>query len=232
MNTGIQDAVNLGWKLALAAGGAPDTLLDTYETERRRVAKQVVRLTGLAFALEVSDSMVLRMGRRWAAHPVASLLLPRPRLVSLVARIVSGLDTRYPEGAVGRGSGCRRTLRPGSRLLDAALSGGGPESRLHQLTDSSGFHLLVFDDAVDGEVLESLSRRWGANVKARRVNSSGALRPRFPSYVLIRPDGYIATSGNDADLVRAVEYLDEWVGAGGIRSRAHRAGSRADCARP
>jgi 2-polyprenyl-6-methoxyphenol hydroxylase-like FAD-dependent oxidoreductase len=218
MNTGIQDAANLGWKLALAVRGAPDALLDTYETERRRVAKQVVRLTGLAFALEVSDSWVFRIGRRWAAHPVASLLLPRPRLVSFVARVVSGLDTRYRDGAVGRDNGCRRHFGPGSRLPDYALSGGWPESRLHQLTDASGFHLLIFDDVVDKQVLESLSHRWSGTVRVRQVNRSKTPSPRPPSYVLVRPDGYIATCGGDANLVRAVEYLDEWVGAGGIRS--------------
>jgi hypothetical protein len=216
MNTGIQDAVNLGWKLALAARGAPDALLDTYETERRRVAKQVVRLTGLAFALEVSDSWVFRVGRRWAAHPIASLLLPRPRLVSFVARVVSGLDTRYRDGAVGRDNDCRRHLRPGSRLPDCVLSGGGPESWLHQLTDASGFHLLIFNDVVDEQVLESLSRRWGGNVTVRHVNRSRAPSPSPPSYVLVRPDGYIAACGTSPDLVRAVKYLDEWVGPVGF----------------
>jgi hypothetical protein len=218
MNTGIQDAANLGWKLALAARGAPDALLDTYEKERRHVAKQVVRLTGLAFALEMSDFWVPRLGRRFAALPVASLLLPRPRLVSLAARIVSGLDTRYRRGAVDRGSGRRRHFGPGSRLPDSAGSGKWPESRLHQLIDGSGFCLLIFDDLVDDQVLESQAHRWGGTVTSLRVNRLRPQNPRLPSYVLVRPDGYIATCGGDAKLVRAVEYLDEWVGAGGIRS--------------
>jgi 2-polyprenyl-6-methoxyphenol hydroxylase-like FAD-dependent oxidoreductase len=213
MNTGIQDAANLGWKLVLAARGAPDALLDTYETERRRVAKQVVRLTSLAFALEMSDSWVLRMGRRWAAHPVASLLLPNPRLVSFVARVLSGLDTRYRDGAMGRDSGCRTPFGAGRRLPDSSVSGGSPESRLHQLTDGSGFHLLIFDDVVDKQALESLSQRWGGSVRVRHINRSRAQILGLPSYVLVRPDGYIATCGGDANMVRAVEYLDEWVGA-------------------
>ena len=216
MNTGIQDAANLGWKLALAARGAPDALLDTYETERRRVARQVVRLTGLAFALEVSDSWVFRNGRRWAAHPLASLLLPRPRLVSYVARVVSGLDTRYRDGAIGRDYGCRTPFGPGGRLPDYPLSGGWSESRLHKLTDASGFHLLIYDDGVGEEVLETLSRRWGGCVRVRHVNRSRAPTRRLPSYVLVRPDGYIATRGADANLLRAVEYLDQWVGPVGF----------------
>ncbi|MFZ0013285.1 MAG: FAD-dependent monooxygenase, partial [Acidimicrobiia bacterium] len=76
MNTGIQDAANLGWKLAFAARGAPDDLLDTYEAERRPVAKHVVRLTGLAFGIEVSEFAPMAWGRRWAAKPIASLLAP------------------------------------------------------------------------------------------------------------------------------------------------------------
>lgn len=211
MNTGIQDAANLGWKLALVVSGAPDALLETYEAERRRVAKQVVRLTGLAFALEVSDALVLRLGRRFAARPIASLLLPRPKLVSLMARVVSGLDTRYREGAVARQTGCRRGIRPGGRLPDFAVSGEAPG--LHRLLDASRFSLLVFDDSVDDRVLSSVADRWHGVVNVHRVDGSGSAVPRLPSYLLVRPDGYIATCGEDSDMTMLVDYLDEWMGA-------------------
>jgi hypothetical protein len=93
------------------------------------------------------------------------------------------------------------------------LSGGRPELRLHQLTDASAFHLLTFDEVVDEEALESLSHRWGGIVKVRHVNKSSTQIPRLPSYVLVRPDGYIATCGGGHSLVPAVEYLEEWVAA-------------------
>ena len=80
MNTGIQDAANLGWKLAMVLRGAPDTLLSSYEVERRPVAKKVLRLTGIAHAFEISEALPFRIGRRWAAPPVAGLVFPRPRL--------------------------------------------------------------------------------------------------------------------------------------------------------
>ena len=63
MNTGIQDAANLGWKLAIVLRGGPDTLLSSYEVERRPVAKKVLRLTGIAHAFEISDALPFRIGR-------------------------------------------------------------------------------------------------------------------------------------------------------------------------
>lgn len=204
MNTGIQDAVNLGWKLAFATRGSPDGLLDTYQSERRPVARRVVGLTGLAYALEVSRLLPLRLGRGWAARPVASAILPRPRLVSRVARVVSGLDTRYRRGAfVGRGS---PGMRPGSRLVDYTLT-DGPVSRLHQMIDGTAFHLFTTNATADVPVPLDLFQVH------RLVNGwlPGNARPNL-SRVLIRPDGYIAAidEGEDATCVR--DFSRAWIG--------------------
>ncbi|HET9258746.1 MAG TPA: FAD-dependent monooxygenase [Acidimicrobiia bacterium] len=206
MNTGIQDAANLGWKIGLALRGAPDSLLDTYERERRPVAKHVVRLTGLAFALEVSRFAPLRWGRRWAARPAASLLLPHPRLVSAVARMVSGLDTRYRHGAIDEDGGSSR-WSSGMRLPDRVIDQQG--ARLHDLIDAGSFHLLVFDDKVD-----TSSRDWPWEpgvVTIHKLDPPTGSERRHPAWVLVRPDGYIATSNEDSDFGAAQAYLHEWL---------------------
>jgi 2-polyprenyl-6-methoxyphenol hydroxylase-like FAD-dependent oxidoreductase len=211
MNTGIQDAANLGWKLALAVRGAPDILLSSYEVERRPVAKQVIRLTGFAHAVEVSEALPFRIGRRWAARPVAGLVLPRPRLVSLAARAVSGLDIAYRRGSVDDVGVLRRGFRPGSRLPDLPLT-DGPPTHLHGSIDGAGFYLLEFDGQIDDDSREDISQGHEGVVTIRQIARS-SLPPgtRTPSYVLARPDGYIATAGHDSGVERARRYLDRWV---------------------
>lgn len=207
MNTGIQDAANLGWKIGLALRGAPESLLDSYEQERRPVAKHVVRITGLAFALEVSQFAPLRWGRRWAARPVASLLLPHPTLVSGLARMVSGLDTRYRQGAIDDDGGSSRWAS-GMRLPDRVIDEQG--SRLHHLIDASSFHLLVFDDGLD---TSSTDWAWEPGVVTiHMVDPPAGPKRRHPAWVLVRPDGYIATSSQDADFEAAQTYLRRWLG--------------------
>lgn len=197
MNTGIQDAANLGWKLALGARGAPDSLLASYETERRPVARRMVRLTGLAYALEVSEALPLRIGRKYLARPVASLLLPRPRLTSIVARVVSGLDTGYRRGAVGgsRSGKCR----PGDRLPDVVLGNG---SRLHDLIDAASFHLLVTHD----HPLPATADGW-----LRIHTVSRETLPVGTDHVLVRPDGHVAICGVTADRDDLDDYVRAWI---------------------
>lgn len=211
MNTGIQDAANLGWKLAIVLRGAPDTLLSTYEVERRPVARKVLRLTDIAHAFEISEALPFRIGRRWAGRPVAGLVLPRPRLVSLAARAVSGLDIRYRRGAVDDVAGPCRRFRPGRRLADLPLT-HGPSTHLHELIDGSGFHLLEFDGEIDDRPREEILRAYEGTVTIKQVSRSWLpAGTRTPAYVLVRPDGYIATAGDDSGAERARGYLAGWV---------------------
>ncbi len=99
MNTGLQDAVNLGWKLAAAVGGwAPDWLLDSYHAERHPVGAAVLALTGRQFRLNTARTAPRRV-LRWAAHRVVA---PLPPVQGRLAREYSGLAVRYPAPAAAR----------------------------------------------------------------------------------------------------------------------------------
>ena len=99
MNTGIQDAVNLGWKLALVCRGAAGAeLLASYERERLPVARSVLAMTDRAFRVATSRHPVLRGLRAGPVTPVAALLLRSPLLRRAGFRLVSELGIRYPHG--------------------------------------------------------------------------------------------------------------------------------------
>ncbi|WP_329065190.1 FAD-dependent monooxygenase [Amycolatopsis sp. NBC_01480] len=122
MNTGLQDAANLSWKLAaVLSGRLPESLLDTYETERHPVGKRVLRSSGAMIRLA--------MGKQWPARDrmIAGALSVGP-LGRRAAGVVSGIGIRYapPRGA---------DRRVGARAEDADL----PEGRLYELLRGGRF---------------------------------------------------------------------------------------------
>jgi hypothetical protein len=127
MNTGIQDAANLAWKLDAVLGGAPDDVLDTYQSERHPIGKRVLRQSGL-------------MARGVTLHPriarrLRDLLAPRllrlPRVRDAVAGSFAGTELRYPHKR-----GEDRLV--GTRATEIPLLHG----KLTHLQRSAGFVLI------------------------------------------------------------------------------------------
>ena len=93
LNTGVQDAVNLGWKLArVVAGRSPETLLDTYERERHPVGARVLANTRAQTALTRPDAQTE------ALRGVFSELIARPEVNDSLGQMITGLNIRYPLG--------------------------------------------------------------------------------------------------------------------------------------
>ncbi len=128
LNLGLQDAVNLGWKLAAEVRGtAPAGLLDTYESERRPVAERVVMSSRAQSALIAPGSEVTGLRALFAE------LLGDPRNVGRIADLMSGADVRYEMG-------CDHPLA-GRWAPDLNLEGG---VRLAELTRDGRSHLIDF----------------------------------------------------------------------------------------
>ncbi len=195
MNTGIQDAQNLGWKLAAVAKGAPPALLDSYETERRPVAARVLSLSNarLAQVLDQKD-------------------FPVRRDTSTIQ-----LDITYRGTALARDDRAETaSLRAGDRAPDATkLKTTTGERRLFELTRGGRFILLSFgattspiaapcgvdslhvvpEPSGPDEVADTqghLARAYGASAR---------------TLVLIRPDGYIGMISDAGDLSTVTSYL-------------------------
>ncbi|GAA3457736.1 FAD-dependent monooxygenase [Dactylosporangium matsuzakiense] len=132
MNTGLQDAANLGWKLAAAAAGwAPAGLLDTYHAERHAVGKLVLRTSGGLIRLALLQSRAARLGR----DALANLALHLPPAQRALTGTVSGIGIDYPhaprQADVETGSGrLYELLRTGRFALLAPQAPRGYEDRL------------------------------------------------------------------------------------------------------
>jgi 2-polyprenyl-6-methoxyphenol hydroxylase-like FAD-dependent oxidoreductase len=190
MNTGLQDAVNLGWKLAAVLGGwGPEWLLDSYHAERHPVGAAVLALTGRQFRLNTVRSPAGR-ALRWAVH---RLIVPLPPVQARLAGDYSGLSVSYPPvppggGPPGSGPALRRLA--GSRL---------PRARL---TLADGATVSPYDLLHDGRfLLLDQSAAGGAPIRPDRIRnvSYQEAAPRLPPALLVRPDGYVAWASDEPD---------------------------------
>lgn len=199
LNIGVQDAVNLGWKLAqVVAGTSPDRLLDTYQAERHPVAARVLRNTMAQVALLRQDDRTRALSEIIA--PLLTLNEPRRRL----AAEMSGLDIRYD---LGEGHPLL-----GRRMPDLDLSTADGPTRVFTLLHESRPLLLCF-----GELDDFDSAPWADRVRSIRATCTGEWElpvletVSAPTAVLIRPDGYVAWAG-EGSRTGLVEALTRWCG--------------------
>lgn len=188
LNLGLQDAVNLGWKLAAQVNGwAPTGLLDTYQSERYPVGERVMMHSLAQTALMAPGPEV------GALRELFGELLAMPPVVSHMAELLAGSDERYDVGDDHPLSG---------RLVpDLVLDDG---RRVASLLHEARPVLLDLDDGTAA----AATRDWAGRVDI--VHARAADRPA--AALLIRPDGYIAWATDafaEADLVEA---LRRWFG--------------------
>jgi 2-polyprenyl-6-methoxyphenol hydroxylase-like FAD-dependent oxidoreductase len=211
MNVGIQDAANLGWKLALVAAGRADpALLDSYEAERRPVGRALLAFTDRLFTIATSTGAPVALARTRLAPLILPLLATVRPLRAAGFRRIADLDVGYRRSpAVDRGSPVRRPL-PGDRLPDAATG----DTTLHRLIGTPGFHLLLAGPV--GDVVHpvvTVHRLQPADPAWRRLRIRGAAQ------LLIRPDGHLAYRTDTANLTGLRAHLDRWLPVAPVSSK-------------
>lgn len=198
MNTGIQDAMNLGWKLAaVVRGQAPESLLDTYHEERHAVGKRLLMNTQAQGLLFLSGPEVQPL------RDVMTELIGYEQVARHLAAMVSGLEIRYDVG-----TGSHPLL--GRRMPDLKLDGGRLTSSTQALHPGRGV-LLDLDDNVR---LRDKATGWTDRVDivtAAPVSAQPEDGRLATTAVLVRPDGYVAWAapGSHADLSMS---LRRWFG--------------------
>jgi 3-(3-hydroxy-phenyl)propionate hydroxylase len=200
LNTGVQDAVNLGWKLAqVVKEASPESLLDTYHNERHPVAARVLRNTMAQTALLRTDERIKAL--RDSVSELLSMDEPRKRFGAMM----SGLDIHYD---LGEGHPLL-----GRRMPDLDLVTSGGTVRVFTLLHDARAVLL------------NLGKPWGFDISpwAHRVLAIDAKyagdwelpvlgRVAAPAAVLIRPDGYVAWVGDGTD-TGLRDALTTWFGS-------------------
>ena len=235
MNTGIQDAWNLGWKLALVLRGADPVLLDSYQAERQPVGRFVLRLADAPFRVATGTSRVRRV--------VRTRLLPR--LVPLAGRIgplrrvgfriVSELGIRYrgsPLSIEGRPR-LRMGPRAGDRVPDGPIERGDRPAWLHEALSGPRLHLLITGpvDGWDHALVAAATAPFGDLVAVRYLTGDPAPSTGVGGEVLrdagrgllrrlgrgglvqylVRPDGHIGYRCAGTDLGGLTSYLARWL---------------------
>jgi 3-(3-hydroxy-phenyl)propionate hydroxylase len=206
LGTGIQDAVNLGWKLAQVVNKtSPESLLDSYHAERHPVSARVLQNTKAQIVLSKPD------GQHAALREIMTELLgmdePRKHIVGML----SGLDIHYD---LGEGHPLL-----GRRMPDLDLQTADGITRVFTLLHNAKSVLLNLSETGGFDI--SL---WASRVKLIDATYDGVWElpvlgeVSAPSVVLIRPDGYVAWVGDLTD-PELPQTLDKWFGAANPDSR-------------
>jgi 2-polyprenyl-6-methoxyphenol hydroxylase-like FAD-dependent oxidoreductase len=200
LSLGVQDAVNLGWKLAQVIDGtSPESLLDTYRDERHPVAARALRYTMAQTALQRQDERTKALIE--VISELAGMDEPRKRLAGLV----SGLDIRYD---IGEGHPLL-----GRRMPDLKLVGAEGPVRVFELLHEAKAVLLNLGEAGGFDIAP-----WMGRVRLVDAESDGPWElpvlgaVSAPTAVLVRPDGYVAWVSGDSGAIGLHDALTTWVG--------------------
>jgi len=199
LNTGVQDAVNLGWKLAqVVSGTSPDSLLDTYHAERHPVAARVLRNTMAQVALTETGA------RTDALRDIMTGLLGLDEPRKQIAGMVCGLDIHYD---LGEGHPLL-----GRRMPDLDLVTAGGPVRVYSLLHGARPVLLNLGEPGGLDLTP-----WAGRVQLAEAAYAGAWElpvlgeVTAPAAVVVRPDGYVAWVG-DVTGPGLADALTTWFG--------------------
>jgi 2-polyprenyl-6-methoxyphenol hydroxylase-like FAD-dependent oxidoreductase len=194
MNAGIQDMINLSWKLAMVLNGrARPELLDTYQSDRLPVIRQLVRMTERATRAFNSTNPLVHT----AITRLAPIVLARSRVQDKAAPRLGQLAAGYRDCPIAKGGGRIGSLRAGDRVPDLRVG----SRRLYDLLDLSTLTLFV-----NGDVVPEAYQPWRDTVALREVSIDGMP----PGWLLVRPDGYLAAAGAPDDGHLLSRWLDRW----------------------
>jgi 2-polyprenyl-6-methoxyphenol hydroxylase-like FAD-dependent oxidoreductase len=214
--TGIQDASNLAWKLfAVLREGAPDSLLDTFDEERRPIARTVLRETSAASNLVFAMNPVLRFVRERIVFPIMRTAFAQRLLFAKASQ----LEVRYRSSLAvyEKAASARLRVRAGDRAPDVVFANAEGKVSLFELLREFGWVALLGRAGNNHSIIDQLGR---LHIRGLAVADEGDLRDvysdffrlygaRGPFLYLIRPDGHVGLFQGEANPKTLARYLQK-----------------------
>ncbi|MEK6806003.1 MAG: FAD-dependent monooxygenase [Pseudomonadota bacterium] len=216
MNTGLQDAYNLGWKLArVVTRQADERLLDSFEAERIPVAERLLETTDRAFALIVSDSGLAGLLRTRVLARVLAFAMRFERIQKLAYRTIAQIGIQYRSSPLSEPqSGLPPDApRAGDRFpwLRLRFTPGGITEDLYSRYDDTRFNLLLFGQPAPASVDQRILVHCIPDDVANELERVRRHIPK-PSFFLLRPDGHVGLAGRTPSASALSHYLHERLG--------------------
>jgi hypothetical protein len=227
MNTGLQDAYNLAWKLALVIEKkAKESLLDTYTSERAGIAKKVIRSTDNVFNLVTSQHLLIKLFRVYAVPFILKLILKPLEKQKVIRhfffRKISEIGIQYRKSPLSHratlGNFPSHAPKPGDRLPYIQYNEGGQMVNTHEKLNGTGFHLFVFAKGKSPYELISVAENYTSLLSIETIPYSTETKYLYEilgiensGCYLIRPDMYIAYRSVNPEAEHFKKYLQQFL---------------------
>lgn len=227
MNTGLQDAYNLAWKLAgVVNGQIKNSILNSYAAERMPVAKQLLKTTDRAFKIGISTNWFVGLFKKWVMPRLLKKIWGNEQVRSAFFKIVSQTGISYRESTINLHLSKGTKIKAGDRLpyLKIHDEKTGAETDLHEWCNKPGFTLLIlgkFDEMFLFRIAKWITQGYPGMLNFFYLPPSGknievfnALEtlPTQQKAMLIRPDMYIGYINDAVDIGMMDNYLKNVVG--------------------
>ena len=217
MNTGLQDAYNLAWKLALVVKDrANAVLLDSYEAERIPVAQRLLSTTDRAFTLLVSEGWLARLLRTRILARIAAFAMTfeRPRQIAFRTLSQTGISYRTSPLSQTLAGVPDSAPHAGDRFpwLRLKLQANGPVEDLFQQLDDTRYNLIVIGQPAPAAALggaDDLMRFLVVPEDPHNARELARARIAGPAYYLLRPDGHFGLAGIRLEPSAVTRYLSQ-----------------------
>lgn len=217
MNTGLQDAYNLAWKLAFVVKGRADAaLLDSYERERLPIARRLLNTTDRAFRLIVSDNWFAGLLRTKILARIVAVAMSFEWLQKIAFRTVSQIGISYRHSRLSKSLEGMPSSAPlaGDRFpwLQLKFHTDGPITDSFETLDDTQFNLIVIGQRPPsaGEFdFGDLLRIHSLPVDPVNDKELAHAQIPQPSFYLLRPDGHVGLCGTRLETASVTRYIAE-----------------------
>ena len=224
MNTGLQDAHNLAWKLAFVIHGkASDELLDTYQAERRPLALRIIHNTDWVYSFMTTNSFLIRFLR----IKIIPLLLPmfltgfkkKAGIRSRIFNSISGIGIKYKRNFLSDSSSNsfpHVAPKPGERIPYLTYEINGKQDTMYDGLDYLTFQLFIFGKPLLPVPFQEVINRYSDVISVIHIAKEAGTQHLFKSlglknegFYLVRPDHYIAWRSKEFNAIDFGNYLQK-----------------------